>query len=109
MDQLEALACGEIGLKIHELYQLTPREFNNIAIGYWRKQEQQIQLQMVLNRELEFAIISPYLDKKHKNLTPQKYKPFIWEQPEAPILDKKLKTKEELQEIWTRVDAKTKQ
>lgn len=102
-DQLEQI-CGEVGLRIDEFYKLTPRQFQNYLQGVYKKQEADLKLKMTLNRDLEFAMISPYLDKKHKNLTPQKYKPFPWESEQDSAGLKSYKTKEELQAIWDKID-----
>ena len=102
-DDLEALACGEMSLTISYLYSLTARQFDNILRGYVKKQEDGIKVQMTLARELEFAVISPYLDKKDRHLTPQKYKPFSWEQPEERKIKKRMTAKEH-QEIWKKFD-----
>lgn len=108
-DQLEELFCGELGYKPWEFYQLTPREANNIVNGYRRKELEQFKVQATLFRELEFAFIGPYLDKKHKNLTAQKYKPFAWEKPINNIQNKKPKTREELKAYWDKIDQQKKE
>lgn len=101
-----------MGLKIPEFYQLTPREFDNYLKGYQSKQERETQLKLVLNRDLEFAIISPYLDSKKPNCpkTPKEYKPFYWEvennQPEA---GRKFKSKAEVAASFKKIDAKKEQ
>lgn len=95
-----------MGIKIPEFYSLTPREFNNYLIGYQRKAEEDLKTKMILNRDLEFAFISPYLDKKHNIKSAKDYKTFAWE-VENPELEagRKLKTKEEIAAIWQKVDA----
>ena len=63
---------------------------------------------MILNRRLEFAIISPYLDKKYKNLTPEKYLPFEWEKDfqEQDLKTRKFKTTKEMKAMWDKIDEK---
>lgn len=86
---------------VTDFYNLTPRQFNNIVIGYDRVAEQNLKTTMILNRDLEFAIISPYLDKKSGMKTAQDYKKFTWE-VETPELaeGRKFKTKAEIKAIW---------
>lgn len=88
------MALGELGLKLNYFYSLTEREFNNIVLGYRKKEEENFKIKLVLNRRLEFAIIAPHLDKKHKSLTPEKYMPFAWEN-EQDLEDRKFFTAEE--------------
>jgi hypothetical protein len=97
--------CGEIGISITDFYDLTPRQFNNIVIGYDRKEEQNLKTKMVLNRDLEFAIVSPYLDKKSGIKTIQDYKKFSWEVETPALADgRKFKTKAEIAAIWKAPD-----
>jgi len=92
-----------MSLTLNYFYSLTPREFDNILRGYIKKQEDAIKVQMTLARELELAVISPYLDEKDRHLTPQQYKPFSWEQPEKRKIKKRMTAKEH-QEIWKKFD-----
>ena len=88
------MACGELGLKLKYYYSLTERQFNNILIGCRKKEEENFKIKLVLNRRLEFAIIAPHLDKKHKSLTPEKYMPFAWENVQG-VEDRRFFTAEE--------------
>jgi len=92
-----------MSLTLSYLYSLTARQFDNILRGYVKKQEDALKVQMTLQRELEFAVISPYLDKKNKHLTPQKYKPFAWKQSEKRKIKKRMTAKEH-QDIWKKFD-----
>jgi hypothetical protein len=100
------LACGEMFLKLDEFYNLTPREFNNILIGYQRKEENQVKLQMQLFRDLEFTVISPYLDSKNPKHPKNKYdyKSFIWEKTEVDNTNRKFKSVAELESMVAKVD-----
>ena len=97
-----------MGLTISYFYSLTPREFDNISEGYFRKQEGIIKRQMILNRDLEFAIISPHLSEKHKNLTAERYKPFSWERKVLGFNSGKRRTKAELSAMIAGTDIKDK-
>jgi hypothetical protein len=93
--------CGEIGLLLTDFYNLTPRQFNNIVIGYDRKEEENLKTKMILNRDLEFAIVSPYLDKQSGIKTAQDYKKFSWEVETLELSEgRKFKTKAEIAAIW---------
>lgn len=88
--------CGEIGLKIHEFDELTPRQFYNYITGYRRSEFEAFKIKAVLFRDLEFAIAAPYLDKKHNIKNAQDYKAFPWEK-EMPDVNRKFKTRAELE------------
>ena len=103
-DDLEALACGQMGLNIDYLYSLTERQFFNILRGYVKKQEEAAKLQLTINRDLEFAIVAPYLKNQH--LTPETYKPFPWEQ--KTVSTKKRLSQEDHLKIWEKVDQQKK-
>ena len=90
-----------MGLKIQYFYSLTPRSFYNISEGYRKKEEEALKLKLILNRDLEFAIVSPYLDKKLNIKTITDYKKFEWEnEGEAVEEERVFKSKEELAAIW---------
>ena len=104
-DQLEEIFCGELKYKPWEFYQLTPREANNILNGYRRKELEQFKIQATFFRDLEFAVVSPYLDKKHNIKTVQDYKKFTWEtENEQPEPNRKFKTEAEIKAIWQKID-----
>lgn len=98
-----------MGLKVSYFYKLTPRNYYNISEGYRKKEEDALKIKMTLNRDLEFAIVSPYLDnKKHpKNYSACDWKPFEWENEDegAVVLDRVLKTKEELAAISQKMES----
>lgn len=93
-----------MGLEIGYFYSLTPRQFVNIQKGYANKKEQEMRLQMVLNRRLEFAIVAPYLDKA-KKLTEQTWRPFDWEKETTnqPV-ERTFKSKAEMRALWDKID-----
>lgn len=102
------MACGELGFTIAYFYSLTPRQFDNILEGYRRKEEAKIKLKYELNRDLEWAIISPYLDDKNPKhpATILEYRQFPWETPLQTIEMKQPKKPEEHQAFWDALDAK---
>lgn len=106
-DQLEEIFCGELGYKPWEFYQVTPREANNILNGYRRKELEQFKIQAQFFRDLEFTIISPYIDEKNPKHPKTKFdfKQFYWEKEINEIEPgRKLKTKAEIQAIWQKLD-----
>jgi hypothetical protein len=65
---MEAFACGEIGLDISYFYQLTPREFDNIAKGYRRKLDREERQSWEQTRSIMFTIAMPNLPKTKRNM-----------------------------------------
>lgn len=106
-DQLEVL-CGKIGIKIPEFYQLTPRQFSNYLKGFQEQKEAEVKLQFELNRDLEYAFLSPYFDKKQNIKSAKDYKTFVWETVQDTEV-RVFKTAEELNAIWQKVDAEKEQ
>ena len=100
------MACGELNLDINYFYKLTPRQFDNILEGYRCKEEASIKLKYELNRDLEWAIMSPYLDEKNPKhpKTIIEYKCFPWEKQKEVLAITKTKTKAEQQAFWENVD-----
>ena len=97
-----------MGLKIDYFYSLTPRNFYNISEGYRRKEEESLKIKMILNRDLEFAMISPYLDKKANIKSVTDYKKFDWENEDEVDPERVLKTKEELAAIKQKMQPENK-
>ena len=97
-DDLEQIALGEIGLKVGYFYRLTSRQFNNILIGYRRKEEEATKIKMILNRDLEFMIAAPNLSEKDREKGVQGFKPLPWEKEEEEV-GRVFKTPEELKLI----------
>jgi len=97
-----------MGLSINRFYKLTPRSFDNILKGYRKKESDLLEVKMTLNRDLEFAILSPYFDSKKlpKNYSAKDWKPFIWETKGAVNQGKRVfKSKEDLQKIFKKDDS----
>ena len=89
-----------------EFYALTPREFVNIQMGFYRRKEDELKQQLLLNRGLKFAMVMPYL--KDKNATEEKLFPLYFEAPIANDVDLKKEIEEvEKQKIdfWQKIDA----
>lgn len=93
-----------MGLNIGYFYELTPRSYYNISEGYRRKAENALKVKMTLNRDLEFAIISPYLDKKLGIKTIQDYKKFEWENEGDVAAERVFKSKKEIAAIWQKIE-----
>ena len=99
---LEQIACGEVGLTLDYFYSLTPREFNNILVGYRAKEESQFRNGWEQTRMLMHIMVLPNL-KKGSKLTPMQLLPFDWDnkvKPE-PIKDEKLLKKRH--DFWDKV------
>lgn len=96
---MEQVACGEIGLTLNYFYSLTPREFDNIVIGYRRKEETQYRTGWEQSRFIVQTLIAPHLKKGSKF----DYK-FPWEEGAVPVKDKKQLAKE-AKAFWDNVDA----
>lgn len=58
------MACGEIGLTVTYFYSLTPRQFYNIQVGYYKKQENQLQNDWLQTKVLSYFIYSSIPKKK---------------------------------------------
>ena len=92
-------------LTVNEFYQLTPRQFFNALNGYRRKEENKHKFLAVLLRDIEFAVVQPYLDKKYSNYTAAQYKPFEWEVKTTDKEEKRtFKNKAERLKFWQNVD-----
>jgi hypothetical protein len=98
------LACGKIGLSIADYYNLTQRQFYNIAQGYSQKQQEIIQTSWEQTRQSSFINMLCHGDgKKTKNLTPQKWMPFPWEDEEESAPRKPKFTNEQLKEHFKNI------
>lgn len=101
---MEELACGYIGLSIDEFYKLTPRQFYNIQKGFERKKDDELKVQMILNRSLKFWIIYPHL--KNQNITEEKLFPLHFEKQIKLDLEKEIEEVEKLKlDFWSKFDA----
>lgn len=99
---LEQIACGEIGLAIDYFYSLTPREFNNILVGYRLKEENDFKNGWEQTRMLMHTMVLPNL-KKGSKVTPMQLLPFDWDNKvkPKPVMDK-VDTKKR-QDFWNKV------
>lgn len=91
----------EIGLRVGELYDLTPREFQNAVKGYTNRQKGLFTFHSELTKSLQAMLVQTSMmansDKKRiLNLLDKKE-----EQPDTTI---KPKSKAELQKIWEKID-----
>jgi hypothetical protein len=65
-----------VGLSYDELYDLTPRSFNNKLIGFNSSQEEKVQNEWEQTRIIVHATMSPHSKKK---LRPKDILPFPWD------------------------------
>lgn len=104
------LALGEIGLSYDEFYSLTPRSFNNLTVGWSRKQEREKKESWEQIRMLFFGVLKPHL--KRKDLTAEKLLPFPWDEKseEIDLEDVDLSNSEEVaqkqMDFWAKIDSK---
>lgn len=75
---LEALACGEIGLRLETFYDMSFKEWFAVTKGYYNKQERQIRLTWETTRAIMYSNLLPH-QKKGSNLTPEKVLPLLWD------------------------------
>jgi len=100
---LEQVACGEIGLTINYFYSLTPREFNNILIGYRQKEEALTKERWKHTQQVIFYAALNF-DSKDKNITPDKFFPLPWEQELKIEKLKPKKTPEQIKKEFEHID-----
>ncbi|QQU04033.1 Uncharacterised protein [Myroides odoratus] len=108
-EDLEILACGRIGLDINYFYSLTPRQFNNIQLGWNENNEMQIKTSWEQTRKIFEAVLRPYM--KDKTKTAKDLLPLPWDTEEVHAeedLDAEQNTFEEMQERWRLIDEKKK-
>lgn len=106
------LALGELGLSVDYFYSLTPRLFNNIVEGFFRRESRLAQAHWEQARLVFFGAIKPHL--KDRNATADKILPFPWETNTEETERQEL-TAEESQKIindqkafWANIDQKKK-
>ena len=87
-----------------QLYDMTPRTFDNKAKGFNKMLEYNNKKQMELHRENVIAVIRPHLDKKHKNKSTKELYPLPWDNKPTETEKKK----ENPVDFWKLIDAKTK-
>ena len=106
-DDLEALACGEIGLEIAYFWDLTPRQFENIVTGYRNKEETREKNNWYRARwQMYYSVVAMSGTDK---LKPEELLPFPWEKEEKTALDIVPKTREEAKAFWDAIDKKKQQ
>ena len=98
---MEAFACGEIGLDISYFYQLTPREFDNIAKGYRRKLDREERQSWEQTRSIMFTIAMPNLPKTKRNMKITEFMPLPWEKQKKEIPKM---SREELNQMFAKWD-----
>ena len=86
-----------LGLSDENLYDYTPRSFNNKLIGFRRYNEQVSQNDWEQTRLIVHSTIAPH--SKHK-LKPKELMPFPWD--DKVKVKKDLASKEEIQEVLKR-------
>jgi len=95
-----------MGLTIDEFYKLTPRQFHNIQNGFYRRKEDELKENLILNRGLKFTMLVPHL--KDRNATEEKLFPLYFEKNTSPIIDLE-KEKEIIEQqkidVWSKIDA----
>lgn len=74
-----------MGLAYDELYDLTPRSFNNRLTGFLNHQEQQTQNNWEQTRMVVHSCLSPHLKKSQK---PTEIMPFPWDSKSSQIENK---------------------
>tara|TARA_R100000734_G_C3307140_1_gene97677 strand:+ start:570 stop:857 length:288 start_codon:yes stop_codon:yes gene_type:complete len=82
-----------MGMSYDELYNSTPRNFNNKLIGFNAYQEQLMQDNWERTRVIIHSTLSPHTKKK---LKPKELLPFPWDDKNK--VKKQIATKEQIQE-----------
>lgn len=90
-----------MGLSDEDLYDLTPRSFNNKLIGFNNKNEQISQNQWEQTRLIVHGTIAPH--SKHR-VKPQELMPFPWDHKNKA--KKNIATKEEIKQVLERYKLK---
>lgn len=109
IDDLEALACGEMGLTISEFYDLTELQWFNISKGYYNKIERETRLHWETTRMIMYATLLPH-QKKGSNLTVKSVLPFAWDN-ETVVENATITTAEDIEAVkqrWKERDKKRK-
>jgi len=82
-----------------DFYQTTPRAFQNKIKGFERYEENLYKERWEMHRELIVTVLSPHLDKKHKNKSMHELYPLVWDKAKLKKLNKLSPT-----ELWTKID-----
>jgi hypothetical protein len=82
-----------------DFYQTTPRAFQNKIKGFERYEENLYKERWEMHRELIVTVLSPHLDKKHKNKSMHELYPLTWDKAKLKRLKKLSPT-----ELWTKID-----
>jgi hypothetical protein len=82
-----------------DFYQTTPRAFQNKIKGFERYEENLYKERWEMHRELIVTVLSPHLDKKHKNKSMHELYPLAWDKAKLKRLKKLSPT-----ELWTKID-----
>ena len=90
-----------MGMSYDELYNSTPRNFNNKLIGFNAYQEQLMQDNWERTRVIIHSTLSPHTKKK---LKPQELLPFPWDNKNKP--KKEIASKEHIQKVIERYNKK---
>ena len=88
-----------MGMSYDELYNSTPRNFNNKLIGFNAYQEQLMQDNWERTRVIIHSTLSPHSKKK---LKPKEILPFPWDDKHK--VKKQIATKEQIQEALKRYE-----
>lgn len=106
------MALGEIGLTHDYFYSLTPRVFNNITVGYFRRKDQDFKNSWEQTRQVVVSVLMPHLKKGTSTANILKF-PWHEEQNDAEEVDiTTINADEVLKEqqlFWDKVDKKRKQ
>lgn len=88
---------------------LTPRQFQNIQIGWQERRDAEMKLQMLLTRKTMYAALLPYT----KGLTEQQLWPLDFESESQEFtedeMDQRARELEESMARWAERDAKRKE
>ena len=75
-------------------------------MGFYRRKEDELKQQLILNRGLKFAMVMRYL--KNENITEQQLFPLYFEAPIANDVDLKKEIEEvekQKNDFWQKIDA----
>ncbi len=80
-----------MGLSVDDLYDMTPRSFQNKLIGFNQYREQVTQNDWERTRIIVHACLSPH---SKKQLKPKQILPFPWDNKHKPVISSKKKIAE---------------
>lgn len=97
--------CGEIGLSLFEFYELSPRQFENYAIGYIEAEERKSKSRLEEVRSICYWSVRGHLKE---GVSPTDLLPFPWDEQksDAENLVPTLEEVEAVREFWKNVDKK---